>query len=213
MDDHHSAPRLPTGPTRRLLLAVTIALSVPDLALAQVQPADVVERFHATLIQVMRDAGRLGVRSRYERLRPAMEAAFDLPAMARIAVGPPWSRMTPDQQAQVVQAFAEWSIATYANRFNGYSGETFVTTGSTTLRTGDQLVRTALNRVNDAPVQLNYLLRQSSSGAWRIVDVYLTGTISELASRRSEFTAVLREGGPERLVAELRRRTGELLQG
>ena len=30
------------------------------------------------------------------------------------------------------------------------------------------------------------------------MDVYLTGSISELASRRSEFTALLREGGAER---------------
>ena len=55
---------------------------------------------------------------------------------------------------------------------------------------------------------LNYLLRDG-----RIVDIYLTGTISELASRRAEFTALLREGGPEQLVADLRRRTAALLHG
>jgi phospholipid transport system substrate-binding protein len=200
------------GPTRRLLLTAAAALPIAGPAQAQTQPAQVVERFHATLIEMMRDAGRLGVRGRFDRLRPAMEAAFDLPAMTRIAVGPPWARMTPDQQAQLVQAFSEWSIATYASQFNGYSGESFTTTGTQALQNGDQMVRTTLNRVNDAPVQLNYLMR-SSGGSWRIVDVYLTGTISELASRRSEFTNLLREGGPERLVAELRRRTAGLLQG
>jgi phospholipid transport system substrate-binding protein len=46
-----------------------------------------------------------------------------------------------------------------------------------------------------------------------VVDIYLGGTISELASRRAEFTALLREGGAERLVAELRRRTEALLGG
>ncbi len=112
----------------------------------------------------------------------------------------------------VVAAFSRWSIATYANRFDGYSGERFVTDGETALRSGDRLVRTRLLRPEDAPVQLNYLLRQTSAG-WRIVDVYLTGTISELASRRSEFTAVLRDGGPDRLVAELRQRTEALMRG
>lgn len=205
---------IPAGPTRRLLLSLGLAAAafVPRLAQAQEQPSAVVDRFHATLIEMMRNARQLGVRGRYERLRPAMDAAFDLPAMTRIAIGPAWARMTPEQQSGLVQAFSEWSIATYANRFNGYSGESFTTQGATTLGSGDQMVRTSLNRVNDTPVQLNYLMR-STSGGWRIVDVYLTGTISELASRRSEFATVLQGGGPERLTAELRQRTAGLLQG
>jgi phospholipid transport system substrate-binding protein len=83
--------------------------------------------------------------------------------------------------------------------------------GGLALGNGDRLVRTKLVRPNDAPVQLNYLLRQSG-GEWRIVDLYLTGSVSELASRRSEFTAILREGGPDRLLAELRQRTATLLR-
>lgn len=213
MDDHHAARSSLARPTRRLLLlAAALAPSFPLPALAQASPQQVVEGFHTTLLEIMRNARRLGVQGRFQRLRPVMDAAFDLPAMARIAVGPPWTRMTPDQQAQIVQAFSDWSIASYANRFDGYSGETFVTLGESTLRSGDRLVRTALNRTNDTPVQFNYLMRQSSGGRWRIVDIYLTGTISELASRRSEFTVVLREGGPERLVADLRQRTAALLR-
>lgn len=191
-------------------MAATASLSSP--ARAQATPTEVVERFHATLIEIMRNASSLGVRGRFDRLGPVMQASFDLPAMTRIAIGPPWSGMTPDQQGQLVQAFSEWSIATYANRFNGFSGESFSTAGVSTLRSGDQMVRTLLNRVNDAPVQLNYLLRQAPAG-WRIVDVYLTGTISELASRRAEFATVLQQGGADRLVAELRRRSAALMRG
>lgn len=191
-------------------MAATAFLSSP--ARAQASPTEVVERFHATLLEIMRNARSLGVRGRFDRLGPVMQTSFDLPAMTRIAVGPPWTGMTPDQQGQLVQAFSEWSIATYANRFNGFSGESFSTAGVSTLRSGDQMVRTLLNRVSDAPVQLNYLLRQAQAG-WRIVDVYLTGTISELASRRAEFATVLQQGGADRLVAELRRRSSALMRG
>ena len=39
--------------------------------------------------------------------------------------------------------------------------------------------------------------RKTESGDWKIVDVYLKGTVSELALRRSDFTATLdREGFP-----------------
>jgi len=204
-------------PVRRQVLAAALALSAPALGLsavpanAQASPAAVVDALHSALIGVMRDAQRLGVRGRLDRLRPVMQSSFDLPAMTRISVGPAWSGIAPNQQAALVQAFSEWSIATYAARFDGYSGESFTTTGESTLANGDHLVRTTLNRVNNTPVQLNYLLRQGAGG-WRIVDIYLTGTISELASRRSEFTTLLREGGADRLAGELRRRTADLLR-
>lgn len=203
--------------TRRrplLLLPALLAAPLPPpsgTALAQGSPpSEVVERFHATLLEVMRNAERLGIRGRAQRIRPVMEAAFNLPAMTRISVGPAWTQMTPQQQQALIEAFSDWSVATYASRFDGWSGESFRTLGETRLQSGDVLVRTQLDRPNEAPVQLNYLLRDSD-GQWRIVDIYLTGTVSELASRRAEFTAILREGGADRLVAELRQRTQRLL--
>lgn len=194
-------------PRRILLLAPLIPLP----ALAQSAAAEVVERFHATLIGVMRDAQRLSVRGRYDRLAPVMAQAFDLTAMARIAVGPPWTGFAPAEQAALTEAFTRWSIATYAARFDGFSGESFTTTGSQTQPNGDALIRTTLNRTGgQEAVVLSYLLRGNPP---RIVDIYLTGTISELASRRAEFTALIREGGAERVTRELQGRTARLLGG
>ena len=206
------AAPLAAGLPRRLLLGLGLAALGAAPLRAQEQPAQVVEQLHAALLSVMQQARALGVQGRFSRLRPVMETSFDLPAMTRIAIGPAWSGIAPEQQAALVQAFSEWSIATYANRFDGFSGESFTTQGETELRNGDRLVRTSLNRPGNSAVQLNYLLRRSG-GAWRIVDVYLTGSISELASRRADFAALLAEGGPARLAAELRRRSATLLQG
>jgi phospholipid transport system substrate-binding protein len=199
--------------SRRAVLAAIASLSIASAAPAQpTGPAAVVEGFHAALLDTMRNARALGPRGRERRLRPAMQAAFDLPAMTRIAVGPPWTGLGEGERQGLVSAFSDWVVATYANRFDGYAGESFATAGESALQSGDRLVRTQLLRPNDAPVQLNYLLR-GGEGRWRVVDIYLNGTISELASRRAEFTALLREGGAERLTAELRRRAGALLGG
>jgi phospholipid transport system substrate-binding protein len=197
-------------PSRRIFLAA-LAVPLASPALAQATPSAVVEGFHATLIEIMRNAAALGARGRERRLRPVMERAFNLPAMTRIAVGPPWTGFTPAQQEAMVQAFSDWSIANYAKSFDGFGGESFETQGETAQQNNDRMVRTRLNRPNDAPVLLNYLLRQAG-GEWRIVDIYLTGTISELASRRAEFTALLRDGGVDRLIADLRTRSTALLR-
>jgi phospholipid transport system substrate-binding protein len=197
---------------RRAVLAATTAFPAASALAQPAAPTAVVEGFHAALLDAMRNARALGPRGRERRLRPAMQAAFDLPAMTRIAVGPPWTGLAEDERQALMSAFSDWVVATYANRFDGYAGESFATAGESALQSGDRLVRTQLVRPNDAPVQLNYLLR-GGEGRWRVVDIYLSGTISELASRRSEFTTLLREGGAERLAAELRRRTGTLLGG
>ena len=198
---------------RRSLLAAIATLPAATTARAQSAEASaVVEGFHAALLDAMRNARMLGPRGRERRLRPAMQAAFDLPAMTRIAVGPPWTGLAEAEKQALVSAFSDWVVATYANRFDGYAGESFAMMGDAPLKSGDRMVRTQLQRPDDAPVQLNYLLR-GTEGRWRVVDIYLSGTISELASRRAEFTTLLREGGAERLTAELRRRTTTLLGG
>jgi len=53
---------------------------------------------------------------------------------------------------------------------------------------------------------------RGSGNDWKAVDVYLTGTISELATRRSEFGAILKSGGPNALVDSLRQQTEKLMR-
>lgn len=193
-------------PRRRFLILPL--LGVPVAARAQT-PVEAVEAFHEALLGVMREARGLGVRGRFERLSPVMARVFDLPAMTRIAVGPPWTGFAPAEQQALTEAFTRWSVANFANRFDGYAGERFETLGSQALPNGDALVRTRLVRTGgQEPVALSYLMRGSPP---RVVDIFLTGTISELASRRAEFTALIREGGAPRVTAELQSRAQRLL--
>jgi phospholipid transport system substrate-binding protein len=71
-------------------------------------------------------------------------------------------------------------------------------------------VHTKLLQANGEPIALNYLLRGSGEN-WKVVDVYLTGTISELATRRTEFGAILKSGGPNALIESLRQQSEKLL--
>lgn len=196
--------------TRRPALGLPLLILAAP-AQAQPSPVEVVERWHAALLAVMRDARRLGMRGRFERLSGPMSEAFDLAAMTRISVGPPWTSFAPAEQQALVEAFSRWSIAVYADRFDNYAGESFTTDGSQVLPNGDVLVRTTLNRpAGEEPVLLSYLLR-NIRGVPRVVDIYLTGTISELASRRAEFARVLRSGGAAQLTQELQQRGAALL--
>jgi phospholipid transport system substrate-binding protein len=159
-----------------------------------------VDSFDAALMDVMKNAEKLGYKGRFDKFEPVITKIYDLPLMTRISVGPQWTTLTPDQQTKVIEAFKQLSIATYASRFDGYGGEQFEITGESPANGGDDIVDTKLVRPNDEPVELNYRLRKSGDD-WRIIDVYLSGTISQLANYRSEFAATLRSGGADALVA------------
>ena len=170
-----------------------------------------IRAFYDALLDVMRRAKALGVRGRYDALAPVIRATFDLAAMTRISVGPRWNTIPPEQQAALIDGFTRMTIATYASRFDGYSGERFEVDPAIETRKTGSVVHTRLVQSNGEPIAINYLMRYSAPG-WKVVDVYLTGTISELATRRSEFSAILDAGGATKLIDTLKQQTDQLLQ-
>jgi phospholipid transport system substrate-binding protein len=119
--------------------------------------------------------------------------------MARISVGPQWASLSPEDQAKIIEAFKKLSVGTYASRFDGYDGEEFQIAGDQPIAGGDEKVDTKLVRPHDDPVELDYRLRKNGDD-WKIIDVFLSGTISQLANYRSEFSSTLRDKGADGLV-------------
>jgi phospholipid transport system substrate-binding protein len=170
-----------------------------------------VRTFYDALLDAMRRAKALGVHGRYDALAPVIRATFDLAAMTRISVGPRWNSIPPEQQTALIDGFTRMTIATYASRFDGYSGERFEVDPAVETRKTGSVVHTRLVQSNGEPIAINYLMRRSAAG-WKVVDVYLTGAISELATRRSEFGAIFDAGGPTKLIDSLKQQTDQLLQ-
>jgi phospholipid transport system substrate-binding protein len=191
------------------ILAASAALA-PGASPEPSAPSRTVQGLCDALTEAMKEGPQLGFAGRRRLLEPEIRRDLDLGLMTRLVLGPAWRTLSADQQTQLVDAFSDYSIATYANRFNNYSGEKFtVDPDASTQASGDAIVHTRLATKDPEPVKLDYLMRRSA-GQWHIMDVYLNGTISELAAYRSEFSSVLREGGPSALVALLRKKTAEL---
>jgi phospholipid transport system substrate-binding protein len=180
-----------------LALAITFPLS-PARAEAG---ADAVRTLYATLLSVMQNGPALGAHGRYAQIEPVIGQVFDLPLMTRLAVGPDWATMSPTQQQQVTRAFRRYIGAVYADRFDSYAGEKLEVTG-TQASTGGTIITSRIVKSSGEPVEINYLMRQSAAG-WQIADIYLNGTISELATRRSEFASILQRQGISGLITSL----------
>ena len=195
--------------SRRFALAglagAAAAISAPRLPAESRMPTKMIDEFHESLLAVMRAADTLGFNGRYAHLKPSIEDSFHLPIMAQIATGSFWRKASPKQQEQLIQVFSDVSVGTYANRFSGFSGQSFQTKET---RKGPQktiLVDTVLQNPSGSDVDLTYVCREIK-GAWRIIDVLLGPGISELAVRRAEYRRILKSDGIDGLIATLKRK-------
>ena len=187
----------------RFLLVAILAMPVFALSrpVAADTPTQVVENLHATLLTVMKEAEELGYAGRYDRLSPVVTAVFDLPFIARIVVGRYWRSFNDEEKANFVETFSRLSIATYAGRFDGYSGERFKVVSSKESRHDRIIVRSILIKPEGDEVKLDYILHESGN-KWHIINVVANG-VSDLSLKRSDYTTFLKKKGLRSLIDKL----------
>jgi phospholipid transport system substrate-binding protein len=169
-----------------------------------VSGGDTVQRLYNALLITMEHGGTLGRGGRFAQLEPVIRRTFDIPVMARLSIGPSWSSVTEAQRQQVTESFARYISAICADRFDSYAGQKLQVTGEQSDAVG-VIVHSQIIKANGEPVRIDYMLHRSSD-SWLIADIYLDGAISEVATRRSEFAAIIRTGGVDGLIAALGRK-------
>ncbi len=198
---------------RCLAAAAIIFVSTSTIAATAEGPSSqVIQRFQAALIGVMRQAATLGFNGRFEAFAPTVRENFDLFAMTKVSAGGYWKKLSAEDRNKLVATFSDLTIATYADRFDGYSGQVFETLGEEPFLKNMRIVKTRIVKAGGKSVDLNYVLRPVK-GTWRIIDIHLKGSISQLAVRRAEFTSVLRRRGFASLITNLKKKIARLRNG
>ena len=193
-----------------LYVAIAAILLIQSARAEPVEPVAVVEKLHDKLISVMQQAKELGYAGRREALTPILLASYDLARMARVTVGRHWKEMNDGQKDLLIEAFTAMTLSNYASRFNGFSGEYFETLGTIETPQGHTIVQTHIV-TSDEKIRIDYLMRKSDDG-WKIIDVFLKGTISELAARHSEYMTVIRDRGIDALIDAVREKAASLAE-
>ena len=184
-----------------ILALLVLLLLVPAVAPAADTAAKVVGVLHSELLTVMKQAKKLGYAGRYQRLAPTVTASYDFPYISKVVVGRYWRSFTAEQKSQFIDIFSKLSIATYANRFDGYSGERFKTISEEELKRGHRLVKTVLIKANGEEIELDYILHQNNE-QWRIINVIAEG-VSDLSLKRADYTSYLKKYSFDALLEKL----------
>jgi phospholipid transport system substrate-binding protein len=192
---------LAVAPTMTVIATLPVQAQAADPAVAQVQG------FYDALLASMKSGGT--AKARYDRLKPAVDKAFDLQAMTATAIGPGWASMSDADKKALTDAFTRMTVANYAKSFDSFSGEKFTVEPASVTRGNEHFVKSSLKTSSDT-IAFNYRTHQVGSD-WKITDVYLAGNISQMAQKRSDFAATLASGGPQALAKRINALTDQML--
>lgn len=196
----------------RTVLVIALAFAIGTATPARASDAAApVAAFQAGLIEVMKNAESLGVKGRYDALKPIIADNFSMPFMGALAAGNAWKQASDDQRLRFVKAFERLSIATLATLFSGYSNERFEVVGKRENAKDIVLIDTLLHHSDGDKVQLTYVAKRFGA-EWRLIDVIVDGGISELKVRISEYNQTLKQAGLEGLIDLLNAKADQLLR-
>lgn len=211
-----SAAMSAPGSVARCLLAVCLLLAPswpagsaePEAAPPIAEAPAPVRSLYDALLGAASEGETLGLEGRREQLAPVVRHSFDLDFMAARVLGGHWRTLSEQEKADWVDLFTRLTVASYAERFESAEGLRLEVGDVEPGARGTAVVRSTIHPPDGEAVAVDYRLRPED-GAWRIVDVYLDGTVSELALRRSEYGAVIDREGFAHLVSSLDERIRE----
>jgi phospholipid transport system substrate-binding protein len=144
----------------------------------------------------------------YKRFRVLFEEGFDVPYIAKSALGRFWPRASEQEKAEYSAAFEDYMVQVYAGKFRAYSGQTLEVTGGQPAPEGGVTVASTVVKP-DHPVTIIHWTVDSSGGKPKIRDIKIEG-VSMITTYRDEFANEIlqRDGKVAGLISALREKTG-----
>ncbi len=195
--------------TRRAVLVAAVAAAAP--AWAEAGAVKPIEGFVQALLAGMRAGKATPFAQRAAALQPVLVAAFDLEAILKASIGVRWGTMAAEMQANLLQAFTNFSVATWVANFDSFDGERFEVLPETRTVGADEVVQTRIVPKQGDATRLDYVMRRTGA-TWKAVDILLDGSISRVAVQRSDFRGLLAKGEAA-LLEMLRSKAADLATG
>ena len=196
-----------------LLLALGLALSA-HAATATVEEAEHLVRDTAQqvldILAENRDKVQKDPAFLYGLVNEVILPKVDFTAMSKLVLAKHWRKATPEQRERFVQAFKGMLVRTYTRSLSEYAGNTEINYGKTiSQRNGKYVtVKTEILRKGRKPIPVDYKLRRSRDGQYRIYDVVIEG-LSLVKNYRTSFAKQISEQGLDALIADLERKNRE----
>ena len=128
--------------------------------------------------------------------------SYDLEKMGRMIIGVDWKQMDTNTQKEFINVFKRFISVNYLRRFNKINELSFEHQTVKVIEDKFKLAKVILTADNEK-IKIDYLLGFKNE-KWKIFDVLLDGSISEIATKKSDFKKIIREEGVGGLLKHLR---------
>ena len=138
-----------------------------------------------------------------------IEKTYNTEKMIEKIIGDTWKKTNKKDQEEIVIIFQEYIAKNYLKRFKKIKNPNFNFKESKKIGKKFMLVKTDLVVDKEEEVSINYLLLFENN-RWRIFDVLLAGSISEIATKKSEFSGFISDGKITPLINALKKQNSML---
>lgn len=175
------------------LLVVVLANPAVSEADQQANAQAFVQTLGEDALDVLRQDG-LTYEQAVSAFGALFQRSFDIPLVARFALGRYARGAQPDKVDRYVDLFEQVMVRTYTRRFNEYGGQTFQSLSVRPEGSRDLLVSSQFIRVQGPPVNVGWRLRPQEDGSFRVLDVVIEN-VSMALTQRNEYSAIIQRNG------------------
>ena len=132
---------------------------------------------------------------------------YDTEKMLKMIIGSDWKNQENEKKNELIMVFEKYISKNYLNRFSRIQEVSFSNEKKEKISSDFFLVRSNL-LIKQEKISIDYLLHLKDN-TWKIFDVLLDGSVSEIATKKSEFRIYIKEKKIDELIKALKKFNGQ----
>ena len=134
---------------------------------------------------------------------------YDAEKMLKMIIGAGWKNQENEKKKELIMVFKKYISKNYLKRFSKINDVSFSNEKKEKISSEFFLVRSNLITKQEK-ISIDYLLHLKDN-TWKIFDVLLDGSVSEVATKKSEFRIYIKENKIDELIEALKKFNSQIL--
>lgn len=139
-----------------------------------------------------------------------IKRSYDVEKMLDLIIGSNWENIDKNTKNELIKTFEEFIAKNYIRRFIKIKKPNFEQVSKKKINDDYFMIRVNLQIDEKEVIPIHYLLNQKE-GNLKIFDILLDGSISEIATKKSEFIKFITNGDLNKLIDALKKKNSILL--
>jgi phospholipid transport system substrate-binding protein len=138
-----------------------------------------------------------------ERLQRLFTKSVDTKWIAKFVLGRYWRDATSAQKEEYLKLHKQFLVNSYVPKFKEYTNQKIAFKKYYDEGDNEYLVETEIVQPNGPAIKVDYKVRKTADGEYKIFDIIAEG-VSFITTQRSEFSSILSRKGIDDLIKKLR---------